>query len=139
MWRQRRGIYFFLSTAKSIFWILSVMTFCVTLSAIDLDDRSNRGYAYIYPGQEDIIDMFVEETLRCREIVGINLVIVQGNKTLIAKGYGYEDRELPSFVDERTLFGIASLTKAFAATLLGILIDESDRLVEWAIIHYFSA
>jgi beta-lactamase class C len=88
---------------------------------------SNRGYAYVHVDLEEVIDEFVTEILQCREIVGLNLVVVQGEKTKIAKGYGFADLGHPTEVDETTLFGIASLTKGFAATLLGILIDEHDR------------
>ena len=46
---------------------------------------SNRGYGAIKPDVEDAIDDFVQETLSCREIVGMNLAVVRGNKTLLAK------------------------------------------------------
>ena len=87
----------------------------------------NRGYGAIDTHIEDAIDEFVAATLSCREIVGLNLAVVQGNKTKLAKGYGLANLDRKSCVDDATMFGIASLTKAFAATLLGILLDKHKR------------
>ena len=113
-------------------WLALTLFLAFTLTGVG----SNRGYAYIHTDMEDAIDKFVKATLECREIVGLNLAVVRGNKTLIAKGYGISNQDTQTFVDEKTKFGIASLTKAFASTLLGILIDENDRSVEEGICHY---
>ena len=48
---------------------------------------------------------------------------------VVAKGYGVRKLGEPTPVDARTLFGIASNTKAFTATALGLLVEE--RKIEW--------
>ena len=40
------------------------------------------------------------------------------------QGFGKEDFSTGNAVDENSLFGVGSITKAFTATLLGILITE---------------
>ena len=77
---------------------------------------------------EDIerkIDTFAKKILTCREMVGITMAVVSGKTTLMAKGYGLADRATGQPMTGSTLSGIASLTKAFAATLLTKLLSKS--------------
>ena len=105
-------------------WIWS----CVLVSLLTISHvHSNQANEAITPEFEDLIDAFVEETLTCRDIVGMNLAVIRGNETLLAKGYGIADIDQQIPVDNATIFGIASLSKAFAATLLGVLLDKDDR------------
>ena len=73
---------------------------------------------------KDKINGFIENLLTCRQVVGMNLAIVQGNQTLMTNGYGVVDLEGKKPVNDKTLFGIASLTKAFTTTLLGQMLAE---------------
>ena len=77
---------------------------------------------------EDIerkIDTFAKKIMTCRDIVGISMAVVSGNTTLMAKGYGLANRATGQPMTGSTLCGIASLTKAFAATLLTKLLSKS--------------
>ena len=73
------------------------------------------------------IDAFAEKLLTCRQIVGLSLAVVSGNTTLMAKGYGVIDRDTREPVIGSTLSGIASLTKAFTATVLAKLLSDHHR------------
>ena len=73
---------------------------------------------------EASVDSFVESLLSCRDVLGLNIAIVKGNETLLAKGYGVADLDTGRPVTNTTLFGLASLSKAFAATLLGKVFDD---------------
>ena len=57
----------------------------------------------------------------------------------MAKGYGVRRLGDPSPVDAQTLFGIASNTKLFTATALGLLVEE--RKIEWdaPVVRYLPA
>ena len=74
-------------------------------------------------------DRFVRQCMRDWDVPGAAVGIVKGSRTIYAKGFGLRDvrRRLP--VTENTLFGIASCTKAFTATAVGILVDEGT--LEW--------
>ncbi|WP_411543263.1 serine hydrolase domain-containing protein, partial [Escherichia coli] len=48
---------------------------------------------------------------------------------LLSKGYGLRRIGTSDIVDEKTLFAIASNTKAFTATALAILVDEGK--LQW--------
>lgn len=63
------------------------------------------------------------------EVPGIGVAVVKDGRTVFAKGYGVRKLGMGDRVDEHTLFGIASNTKAFTAAALGILVDEGK--VKW--------
>ncbi len=58
---------------------------------------------------------------------GFAVAIVEGDKIIYAKGFGYADYENKIPVDANTLFAIGSSTKAFTSALLGIL-QEKEQL-----------
>ena len=78
------------------------------------------------PGE---LDAFVERVREQFEVPGIALAIVKDGKLVTAKGYGVKTLGNVGRVDARTKFGIASNTKLFTATALGILVEE--RKLEW--------
>lgn len=55
---------------------------------------------------------------------GFAVAIVEKNKIVFAKGFGYRDYENKIPVTPQTLFAIGSCTKAFTAGLIGILEQE---------------
>lgn len=62
-------------------------------------------------------------------IPGLAIAVVQHDNVIFAEGFGFLKTGEDTKVDEHTLFGIASTTKAMTATVLGILVDEG--LVDW--------
>ena len=70
------------------------------------------------------IDSFMNNILKCRNIPGINLAIVKDGNILFTDGYGLRRFNGSDAVDNTTHFGVASLSKAFAATLLGKLLSD---------------
>src|SRR5262249_17978895 len=75
------------------------------------------------------LDAFVAKVLKTFEVPGISLAIVRDGKVVIARGYGVRKLRDAAPVDSRTLFGIASNTKVFTATALGLLVEAGK--VEW--------
>ena len=70
------------------------------------------------------IDVLVEKTLKTFDVPGIAVAVVKDGKVIHAKGYGVRSLDTKQKVDENTLFGIASNSKAFTSGALGMLIDE---------------
>ena len=70
------------------------------------------------------LDTVLEPILRAARIPGAAMAIVQGRATVFARGYGHRDvaQKLP--VTAQTIYPIGSTSKAFNATLLGMLVDE---------------
>jgi CubicO group peptidase (beta-lactamase class C family) len=75
------------------------------------------------------IDVLVERTLKAFDVPGIAVAVVKDGKVIHAKGYGISSLNTKKKVDENTLFGIASNSKAFTAAAVGILVDEGK--VKW--------
>ena len=62
-------------------------------------------------------------------VPGMALAIVQGGRILSVNGYGVTDISHPQPVDAHTVFRMASLSKAFASAMTGILVN--DGLLRW--------
>lgn len=70
------------------------------------------------------LDQDAAGVMEAFEVPGLALAIVKDGAVVIAKGYGVRTLGKKEAVDGQTLFGIASNTKAFTATALGILVEE---------------
>ena len=75
-------------------------------------------------GAPQDLDLQAARVLKEFEVPGLAVAIVKDGKVVLAKGYGVRKLGDPSPVDENTLFGIASNTKAFTAAALAMLVDE---------------
>ncbi|OUS01996.1 penicillin-binding protein [Flavobacteriales bacterium 33_180_T64] len=70
------------------------------------------------------IDKELDKILEVTKAAGFAVAVVEGDKIIYAKGFGYSDYENKIPVDANTLFAIGSSTKAFTASVLGILRDD---------------
>ncbi len=75
------------------------------------------------------IDSLVERTLTTFDVPGIAIAVVKDGAVIHFKGYGVRSLNSRQKVDENTLFGIASNSKAFTTAALGILLDEGK--IKW--------
>ncbi len=70
------------------------------------------------------LDAYINRVLEKFNVPGMSVGIVKNGRLLLAKGYGVKELGRPEKVTEKTLFSIASNTKAFTATALAILVEE---------------
>ena len=75
------------------------------------------------------IDSLTELVLKTFNVPGIAVGVVKDGKLIHAKGYGVTNLNTGKKVDENTLFGIASNSKAMTAAALGILVEEGK--IKW--------
>lgn len=75
------------------------------------------------------IDDLVGKTLKAYDVPGIAVAIVKDGQVIHAKGYGVRSIVSTAPVNENTLFGIASNSKAFTTAALAILVDEGK--INW--------
>ncbi len=73
------------------------------------------------------IDRLTERVRKEFNVPGIAVAVIKNDKVIHMKGYGVRSVATGEKTDEKTLFAIASNTKAFTVAALGILIDE-ERL-----------
>jgi CubicO group peptidase (beta-lactamase class C family) len=69
-------------------------------------------------------DAYVTSAMKDWKVPGLAIGIVKNDSIIYAKGFGVRTVGRPEKVDERTLFAIASDTKAFTAIALAMLVDE---------------
>lgn len=84
----------------------------------------------------DSIDRLVNRTLKTFDVPGIAVAIVKDDKMIFARGYGYASLNTHKKVDENTLFGIASNSKAFTTASIGILCDEGKIKLDDKVTDY---
>ena len=59
-----------------------------------------------------------------QRVPGMAMAIVRGGQVLSARGYGLTDASGGEPIDEHTVFRLASLSKAFAGTVTGVLVNQ---------------
>ncbi len=72
------------------------------------------------------LDAQLEALLKDWNIAGFAVAVVEKDKVVYSRGFGYRDYERKLPVTPNTLFAIGSCTKAFTSALLGILSDEGE-------------
>jgi len=70
------------------------------------------------------LDTFALRLLKEWNAPGVTIAVVEKNKVVYTGGFGYRDYEKQLPVTENTLFAIGSCTKAFTASILGMLEKE---------------
>ena len=81
------------------------------------------------------LDRWIARAMTEFHTPGAAVAIVKDGRVLFSKGFGVRRLGSPEKVDEDTLFGIGSNTKAFTAAALAILVDEGklkwdDRVID---------
>ena len=74
-------------------------------------------------------DKTVGQMLKEWNVPGCGIAVVVKNKLVFAQGYGFRDLEKKLPVTPNTLFPIASNTKLFTATAVGLLVEEGK--LDW--------
>ncbi len=70
------------------------------------------------------LDQTIEKALKEWNIAGLAVAIVKDGQVVLAKGFGYKNFKDKTPVDENTIFGIGSTSKAFGAATIGVLVHE---------------
>ena len=71
----------------------------------------------------------LEEQRQTLHIPGMAIAVVKDDEVILAQGFGVADIEKETPVTPETIFAIGSSTKAFTATLIGMLVDEGQ--MDW--------
>lgn len=87
------------------------------------------------PAQLVDFDAYVDKTRETFDVPGIAVAIVKDGQVVLERGYGLRELGKPEKVDARTLFAIASNTKAFTSASIAMLADEGklsldDRVID---------
>lgn len=83
------------------------------------------------------LDTMINRILKEWNVPGVSVSVVEKNKVILAKGFGYRDYENKKPVTENTQFAIGSCTKAFTASLAGYAIKEKGIDLDTPVSTYF--
>ncbi|EED34845.1 beta-lactamase, putative [Luminiphilus syltensis NOR5-1B] len=83
----------------------------------------------ITPISTERIDEIAEQTLQQYGIPGVAIAVVQPTEDAYTMGYGVQRFDRTKPVDESTLFGIGSISKAFTGTALAQLVAQGK--LDW--------
>src|SRR6266849_3416238 len=75
------------------------------------------------------IDAYILKVQKDWNVPGCSIAIVKNDSVVFEKGYGVRELGKPEQVDQNTLFGIASCSKAFTAASIAMLVDEGK--IKW--------
>jgi CubicO group peptidase (beta-lactamase class C family) len=80
--------------------------------------------ASVAPAPAFNLEADVTRVMKTFDVPGISIAIVKDGKVIAAQGFGVKKLGDPAPVDGKTLFEIASNSKAFTAAALAMLVDE---------------
>lgn len=73
------------------------------------------------------ISVFANTLLQVKNLVGGAVVVVKNDEVMYTQGFGRRNLSSEVKVDNNTLFGVASLTKAFGAATLVKVVEETKK------------
>lgn len=82
------------------------------------------------------LDTFINRMLKEWNVAGVTISVVEKNKVILAKGFGYKDYENKIPVTENTLFAIGSCTKAFTSSLLSFPMKDGKLDLDKPVNNY---
>ena len=109
---------------KSFF--LSIALILLSISAVQPQSTTQK---------LQLLDDFIQEGINKWKPPGLAVTVVKDGEVVFKKGYGIRTLGSDDLVDENTLFGCMSTTKAFVSAGLAMLIDDGklnwdDRVIE---------
>ena len=75
------------------------------------------------------LEAMAQQVVSAGRIPGLAVAVVQDGRVLSARGYGITDVRNAEPVDAHTVFRVASLSKSFAGTVAGMLVN--DGVLRW--------
>ncbi len=100
---------------------------------------SSLGLAGVEPTLDQRLEKLAETLEAARieaHVPGMSIAIVKDDQVIWTHSFGVADVESQTPVDEHTIFGIGSTTKAFTATLVGMLVDEEKTTWDTPVTEY---
>ena len=82
------------------------------------------------------LDTFALKVLKDWHAAGVTIAVVEKNKVVYTGGFGFRDVDKKLPVTENTQFAIGSCTKAFTASMLGMLVKEGKLDLDKPVRNY---
>ena len=83
------------------------------------------------------LEAIAQNLVAGQKVPGLAMAIIYQGRILSARGYGVTDVNNPEAVDEHTVFRLASLSKSFAATATGLLVNQGRLRWDSRVVDYY--
>ncbi len=108
---------------KNAFYFITI--FCL----ITCNFNALKAQKQDYKKELKALKSYYEESREAYGVPGLAVAIVKDGEIILAEGFGVKNIKTSEPVDSKTMFPIASNTKAFTAAALAILVDEGE--ISW--------
>jgi len=115
-----------MKTLRTLLFLLFSVLLSVSITELYAQD----------PLTNNEVDELVESVLTTFDVPGIAVAIVKDGEVILEKGYGVSSLHTKQNVDENTLFGIASNSKAFTCAALGMLVEKGELHWDDKVVDY---
>ena len=88
--------------------------------------------------QSDVIEIIVREEMTAQRIPGMAIAMIQGDRVISAKGYGFANVEHNVAVTDQTIFQSGSLGKQFTATAVMLQIEDGKLALTDPLSKFFA-
>ena len=103
------------------------------------DQKADNPQADIKPDElESFLDEFIPEHMERSHVPGLVIVVVQGEKVLLSKGYGYADLENGIRMSPQTAIRAGSVSKSLTATAVIQLVEQGILDLDAPVSDYIS-
>lgn len=82
------------------------------------------------------IESMAQQLVANQRVPGLAMAVVHNGRVLSARGFGITDVKAAEPVDGHTVFRLASLSKSFAGTLTGMLVNEGALRWDSKVVRY---
>ncbi|GAB3748050.1 serine hydrolase domain-containing protein [Lysobacter olei] len=82
------------------------------------------------------IEAMAQQLVANQRVPGLAMAVVHNGRVLSARGYGITDVKAAEPVDAHTVFRLASLSKSFAGTLTGMLVNDGALRWDSKVVRY---
>lgn len=82
------------------------------------------------------LNNYINKAVKEHKVPGLAIGVVKNGEIIYQQGYGYCEAGLPKRVNTTSNFGIASLSKAFTAVAMGMLVEEGKVAWDDKVIKY---
>ena len=83
------------------------------------------------------LHQYIEAAVDSFNLPGLAVGVIKNNEIVFLEGFGYRNTETNKKVNENTIFGIASCSKAFTAACMAILVDEGKLSWDDKVIDHY--
>lgn len=101
---------------KKIFLIIAILAIAICNNNVNAQEKQD------YKALNNYIEKYVGEF----EMPGFAVGIIKNGEVVFMETYGLENVDTGKKVDKKTLFGIASCSKAFTSASIAILVDKGE-------------